>query len=323
MNNNNRIHNKEYLYYNFRITNNENIYKLVDYKETRTVPILNNSSDYEIAVERFTIPYSSIPIFIWKSNDLYKIKMVYNNDIITKPLIYNGVNDTIYNNNGIWSYQVFIDIINIALFECFADLKALYPALPITKAPFITFNSKNSLMTWNIPKSYENLIKVYFNVDLYYLLVSFQAFELTIDDEQYFEMVCKDNVFNSSIIDGVPFYSTKQEYPTLSLIQNFQSIIFETDNIPVNSEQIADQVNSIRSILTDFEPIQEQTRDNELQYFPRGPLRFYDLDSFNELRKMDLKVFWSDKQNNIYPLYINKNKILSLKLLLRKKNYMY
>jgi hypothetical protein len=56
------------IYYNISLTNNTNsISAPVSYKRTLNDPLINNPSDYELAVTRFSIPGGKIPIMVWET----------------------------------------------------------------------------------------------------------------------------------------------------------------------------------------------------------------------------------------------------------------
>jgi hypothetical protein len=308
------------IYYNFKIKQGENsIYDFASTSETRNIPILYKSDEYEMAVARFSLPMTAVPIFIWKEN-YFKITISFNISIITKTLqfIPNSSGNDFYGDT-IWNYQEFIDIINAGLKEAYDDLKIAEPTWTATEAPFLSFNSSSRLLVWNVEQAYGTTAGIYFNKPLFYLMNSFQAFETTIIGEEYYQILSKDNKNNSNTINGKPYYSTKQEYSTLFLWNEFKTILFESDSIPVDSEYIMAQQNDFRKLVTDFEPLQDESNKNTIQYFPQGPLRWYNLFSDKSLDKMDLKIFWADDTGKTYPLYIDEKKVFSMKIYFRKK----
>jgi len=311
------------IYYNFNIRKKENefdTYTAVN--DTRTQAIINNPSDYEIAVARFSLPTYSLPVFIWKGNEYFQLVYTYG---ITKIFKYVKFSPSISNNNiygdCIWTYQQFIDLINKALKEAFTDLKTAEPLCPATEPAFLYYNAKTRLLVWNTEQAYGTTTKVYFNQELFFLMPSFSAFGTTINNILFWEMKSKDNKNNHAIINGINYFSTKQEYPTVYLWKNFKTIIFQTDNIPVNSEYTMSQQNDFRRVLTDFEVVQGDLDEKQvIQYYPRAEMRWYDLMSSQQLRKMDIKVYWGDNTGKIYPLFLDTdNFIFTMKLYLRKK----
>ena len=65
----------------------------------------------------------------------------------------------------------------------------------------------------------------------------------------------------------------------------------------------------------------EITNRQSYQYFPQGPLRFYDLNGNSNLSEIDLSVFWEDKKGNLTLLQLVEGDTLSIKILFRKKHH--
>ena len=252
--------------------------------------------------------------------------MIYNNTVVKKYLEFIPNEESISSlyGNVIWSYQQFIDIINKCLFDVFTEIKAT-TASPVTEAPFMTYNATTKLITLNIEQLYSNTTQLWLNNYLYITMPSFQKYSannLNISMLGIWNrLFCKDNLNNSSIINGKPYFSTKQEFVTMYRLNDFKSIVFETNSIPVSSEYIMTQKNISETILADFE-ISEGYYDNYqvVQFTPSGDIRWYDLESALELRTIKLKVFWTTRNGTIYPLFID-NDLFTLKIYIRKKIY--
>ena len=120
----------------------------------------------------------------------------------------------------------------------------------------------------------------------------------------------------------VNYIKVEQEFSTLFLWSDVYNILFETNSIPVSTENLASQTNITRRIITDFEPLQDIQNRSAIQFFPQGPLRWYDLESNTPLTRIDLNILWSTKEGKIFPLRMNSTDELSIKLeFRRKKNY--
>ena len=93
----------------FNITTKAGDRSIFQFDENRVQPVLNDPSEYELAVVRFTVPVDSIPVQNWK-NDKYKIGIEYNGTLIEKFvqfLPYATDGKPFYPNTigQIWSYQ--------------------------------------------------------------------------------------------------------------------------------------------------------------------------------------------------------------------------
>lgn len=309
------------IYYNFNVKKGNEIYNYIAVNDTRSQAILEKASDYEIAVARFSLPTNAMPVFIWKGDEYFQIAYTFGSTTVTKYVVFvpSTTGNDIYG-NSIWTYQQFIDLINTALKNGFTDLKIAEPSCPATEPAFLSLNSKSKLLVWNTEQSYGTSTKVYFNRKLFFLMPSFQAFGTTLNNTLFWQMISKNNGNNSNVINGINYYSTKQEYPTIFLWKDFKTMIFETDNIPIDSEYSMAQQNDFRRVLTDFEVTQGLYEEKQvIQYYPRAEMRWYDLISSQQLRKMDLKVYWADNIGKTYPLYLDANYVFTMKLYLRKK----
>jgi len=109
-----------------------------------------------------------------------------------------------------------------------------------------------------------------------------------------------------------------QGYDTQGLMEDFQTILFETDHIPVESEFQPTINDTTRRILTDFQTTGRRDSD-EVQYFGSGWKRYYNLKSEYPLNTIDLRALWEDKWGQTYPIIIGINDTLTMKLLFRKK----
>jgi len=314
--------NAQNVYYNFNVRKGVNdIYTYIATSDTRTHAIIDNPCDYEIAVARFSLPTNALPVFVWKGDTYFEIAYTFGATTIKKYLIFtpNTTGNDLYGNT-IWTYQHFIDIINNALRDGFTDLKTAEPLCPATEPAFLSYTATTQLLVWNVEQAYGTTTKVYFNQNLFFLVPSFQAFGTTLGGVKFWEVISKNNGNNSTVIDGTNYYSTKQEYPTVFLWKDFKTMIFETDNIPVDSEYTMAQENDYRHVLTDFEASQGELQEKQIvQYYPRADFRWYDLISCKQLRTMDLKVYWADKTGKPYLFYLDVDDIFTMKLYLRKK----
>lgn len=320
-----------YNYFNISITKDIENQGVGIFSENRTNPILDKSDDYEVSLIRFSIPSSNIPIFLWR--DDFSVSLTYNSVVFTTPLIF-VPNSNIPSNIGraIYDYQDFLDMINVALETAFNNFSAsaVYLTIPLidrpTEAPILVYDSTPQLISLYSQPQYSikkpTPIYIYFNTSLFTFFSAFQNFSNELDPvlSHYFNI--KDNGNNLDIINGSPYIRISQEYNDLFLWNDFQSLIFETDNIPVNSELLGTQKNITRQILIDFEPISQINDQSVIQFLPLTNVKLYELISNIELRKIDIRIFWNTKDGQTYPLIINDNDRLTIKLLFKKKGLM-
>ena len=316
----------DHIYYNITIKQNDINRGIAKFSENRVQPIVDNPENYELAVVRFNIPGTQIPIFLWRND--FKITFSYNGSDFTNDLQFipnsPGGNYDWYG-PAIWSYQDFIDSINAGFLACFNDFVAGTPAFSgkPTNPPFMTLDHNSQLCSIYAPVEYDssiaNPIKIYFNAKLFDLFPSFQNIQ-TADPILAKQIIVSNNFGLDNItLNSIDYIKVEQEYTTLFLWTDLFNILFETNSIPVSTENLASQTNITRRIITDFEPLQDFNNRSAIQFFPQGPLRWYDLESNQPLRRIDLNILWSTKEGKVFPLRLNSTDELSVKLEFRRK----
>jgi len=319
--------NTEYVYVNIKIDSNTAGGKAF-FNETRVQPIIDNPTEWELTIERFFVPAVDIPIMIFKDN-YYSITLSFDGVDITETLIWipNKSYSGLYGQD-VWNYQEMLDIVNVAFTHAYNQLKAIKPALTPTEPPFITYEADSRLFVFNAERLYDPIyngaptVEIYMNIQLFKLFNSFQDFESEELQPKAHRILVKNNGNNLTTINGKAYYSTYGEWTTLFGWNDLQSIVFETNSIPVVPENQQSQNNQTQQIITDFEPLQDINNRSAIQFFPQGELRYYSLNSTTPLYNMNLSVFWKDKEGNFYPIYINDTETLTIKILFRKRLYL-
>ena len=320
----------DHIYYNIDIRRNDQNKGVAVFNETRVEPILNKPSDYELAVVRFSIPSQSIPIFIWREN-AFKVTISYLNFDFSTTLqhIPNTPVGSPFDFYGpsIWNYADLIDSINVGLLASFNAFVAGTPAFTgkPTTAPYMIFNAETQLCSLIAEQAYDttiaNPVYIYFNRNMINIFPALQNFD-TDDGDKAAWIRVKFNFNNSFVESGITYYEVKEEYTTLALWNDLQKILLETDAIPVRQELLGTQTNKLRKIITDFEPLSSINDRSQIQYFPQGPLRFYDLISDYPLRDMNLNIRWETKDGRTFPLYLNEYDNATVKLYFKAKGTM-
>jgi hypothetical protein len=320
----------DHIYYNIDIRRTDQNKGVAVFNETRVEPILQKPSDYELAVVRFSIPSQSIPIFLWRENALNVTISYLNFDFkTTLQHIPNTPAGSPFDFYGpaIWNYADLIDSINVGLLASFNAFVAGTPAFAgkPTTAPYMIFNAETSLCSLIAEQAYDttiaNPVYIYFNRNMINYFPALQNFDADDGDKAAWIRV-KDNFNNTFVEGGITYYEVKEEYTTLFLWNDLQKILLETDAIPVRQELLGTQTNKLRKIITDFEPLSSINDRSQIQYFPQGPLRFYDLISDYPLRDMNLNIRWETKDGRTFPLYLNDYDNATVKLYFKAKGTM-
>lgn len=324
---NTNLTNADNIYYNVRINNNIPLSSMpIVFSENRVQPILTNPNDYELAVVRFKISTLGLPIMIWASQPAMSVTISYGPDNYTTPLTFipNGTAGSVYG-EAIFNFQEFIDIINSALLASFTAMKTAHPVAPQTQAPFLEIDHTTNLINLLAEQSYANPpvvannVNIYMNEELYFFFPSLQSFASS-DPITTYRLVVKDRVINGSTFLGQPYYTMASDFPVFALWNDYQSISFESNTIPIVPENQPAQTNVITSLITDFEPLEQENNRTAFQYFPQGPLRYYSLSSHYPLTQIDVRVYWQDKFGRSFPLYLPFGELCTIKILFRKKS---
>lgn len=330
------------------------------FSENRTTAILDRADDWYLSVVRFYIPSQSIPLSLLNITpfpnlnpnltDLAVILSFNGINSAQTNVIYTSQNQfttapppaTITNPDYpvvpyyfIYNYQHVIDMANIALAAALVNLKAQPGTAAIAAAnpPFFTFDPVTELLSLNANELFydvntaPNLIKIFVNFPFLSffsaiptLLTNLFLFSVNANTFQY---LIKNNGNNT--VGGIINY--QQEYVTIGLWNIFKSLVFTSGTVPIATELIpatngsGDTIG--RRILTDFEPLVNDKVGQSysiLQYYPQGPYRLVNLVSSTPLMKFDVSVFWQDKNENLFPLFVLYNNVVSIKFLFVKKN---
>ena len=383
--------NSDHIYYNITILNSDDGNQkppAVIFNEIRNSPYLDNPQDYYMSVVRFSLETPTLPLFVPQAklgqNDpnllVYTITLswqdssagvlgtnfvqqtnvtwspqVSNEPIPSPPIDFQDLTSAYYH---CFSYQWFIDRVNIALSSCYTALKAQVVAagktLPSNFAP---------IMEWAVPDyqaiidadiSGYNLnndisgalvrpIKLFFNAPMYNLFSSFEAFGLgyeAVTSGRNFQIRLRNNNglnIYSPMPAGWTAIQAYQEYATTPLWNPVQSLVFTTALLPVVPELTSvprlfgsdakfynvGNNSNITSILTDFEvglTTGVEYKPN-VQYVPSSEYRLADLFGNNPLSAIEVRVFWKDPWGNLNPFLLNSGCSASIKILFRKKTF--
>lgn len=327
---------------------------LAKYDQTESQTIINDPSEYFLSVIRFQIPGNLIPLYfevgyfdginpnrtsksvsmsIGGGPPLTQTFLIYvpHNQTLPVPTLPITVNNIQY--YALSSYQQIVDEINVGLASAFAGLTV--PVLvPPLAAPYMQYNSTTQLFSLVADQRYvANNIAIYFNSDLYDLfLPTFETFFYGYDNFTGgdYQILIKNNNNNSSTVGGINYYTMTQESKSINNITDFRTIVLTVNNVPIRYESIPSSTQAAQSIqsnflpiLTDFIPALTNTANEiqtELVYYPTAEYRLVDLVGSNPINNVQLQVFWGNRYDQLFPLYIPAHYSASIKLLFRNKS---
>lgn len=294
------------------------------FDENRVKPILKNPSEYEVAVERFDVPAIAIPIR-FKVPNQFKIRLEFNGSSIETVVFFpnNSNEDPLYPPfQALWHYRGITEGINNALKSVHDQMKIAQPTFAPTKPVYMDYEEETSFFPLYYESAYTNPdIKLIFNSKLFNLFSSLPAFDQpsSAPGISEFIMLLRDYNNNSVSVGGYDF-KLQQQFSTIGILSTARSIVFETNSIPVENELLGSSSRNVtRQIITNF-LINQQVQDrSSIQFFPAGPQRWVSLTSKEELRRIDIKVSWSDEFDKLYPIVSDQENPLSMKIVFRKK----
>jgi hypothetical protein len=252
----------------------------------------------------------------------------------------------------IYSYQYFIKLVNTTLATCLNGLNILSTtggggALPSLNPPFMEWDVFNNVAILDADiagfnSTLANPIKLYFNTPMYTLFSSFQAqylgFQNITNGKNYLISIYNINDTNVLTLPSYNALQMYQEYPTSSLWNPINSLVFTTGTLPVAPTSVSAPVvfgtntsaltsggnnSNISNQLTDFEvPVTEgwEYKPNVF-YTPTAEYRFIDLLGNTPLNNIQISVFWKDAFGNLHPFYLNSGCNANIKCLFRRKDF--
>lgn len=314
------------IYYNVNIENaTETAGTSLIFSENRTTPVLDNPSDYEMAIVRALIPSVNIPLMFFPDN-LY-VKLQYGNDFVQEPLVYipNGLTPNPFAPLGklpIYDYSELTESLNIALSDAKAALDILVPAVAGFDDPFVSYDASTQLFALNGEiAGYDDglgagsYIEIIFSAKLFNYYNNLQDFFLNPNETR---LRVYDTFTNTITFNAKPYFTMIQSQSSLELFAEIQKIVIFSNSIPVVQELQGTQNDNQRRVLFDFN-VTGVADKNLITFFPQGPLRWYSLVSSYPLKQIDCEIVWEDHAGETYPIFINTDTSASLKIHFRKK----
>lgn len=297
------------------------------FNQTSSQPILKSTTGYKLSIIRFSLNTETLPIFIptmrSANETIYSITMEYNGVQFQQFMQYEPQNlnpvdqDEYY---YVYNYQYLIYLVNNCITSCLTGLGLANGA---TVAPTMTIDMTSKVVTINLDNNYfgyneSNKINIYMNYAMYTMFASLPA---TIVNKNKLGM---DYQLNNLISQDLT--SMTQDFATDMILNPVSSIVFTSNLIPIYQSStppiqiyvdgvVSNQNSSYNflNILTDFIA-------NDMQFVPYiqyspSIYRFLGLKQNTEIRNIDLRVFWQNKNSGILkPLYIGCGGSCSIKL---------
>lgn len=333
-----------HVYYNVIIPNAGTTPVLASFMETRTTPLVMNPSEYHLAIVRFSVPSSLVPLFLFQDG-VYKVTLSYSGILFTETVQFIQTNQTDTSDRNVYIFQNFIDMVNAALLAAFNAAVIAAPGPLPDFAPELVFDTATQLTylkvdpKWN-PATLNPTLQIWFNTALYDKFgsfnVNFNGYTNALQNYQFIVEYTGGNLFNDldypAAATSKPFLHMMQTGVSIGYMSNVKTIVFTSTSIPGKAEYIpsitGNSNDNFRNILIDFEPLDEGNTVSNInniywQYYPQGPYRLVDLQSTQPITNVDLQVSWQDELGNLSPIYIAPGRSLTVKMLFQKKGGPY
>ncbi|HMG17002.1 MAG TPA: phage minor capsid protein [Saprospiraceae bacterium] len=292
-----------------------------------------NLTPFIVGIRYAGINYPIQLQYIPRNSLIAPIQNIVNQQVIT-PYYY------------VYQYQELIETINIAIAAAYAasPIPALF-APTILTAPYFFLDPANNLISLIVPTIWTDIFgppltsqpTIYINTLLETYLDSFNYTFFGADqpDGRDYEFLLSapfiptpDQIFyppNYFLVPGfnpILFYRFTQEYSVLEYWTSLRKILITSNTLSNNPEFVPsdDNINSNSvqfPILMDFVPQIEQssgTSRSLVYYTPSAQYKLNDLLSDQPLQKIDIRVYWQDRDGNIYPLEISAFQQAELKI---------
>lgn len=368
----------EHIYYDIRL---ENQFDGVDSSASQnasynkqTSNILERQSDYELAVSFWSLR-GQIPIFVcpilegnnnfindtpfgvcfsFAGND-YPVRLIYTPDSTVNaplpqaPLNNNGVQDNSSTYYYIYTFQLFITMINTAMTTAYTNFNAVHGGIHAS-APQFQYDAVSGLISMIAERSYSqaggasvNVNALLFNY-LEGIRVNFNGYNQA--DFKDFNFIFTEEPFNKlgfgippNTVTNPPTHNKyTQEYDVRYLWANVKSILITSSSISSRDEYLPESKNpnfinqnrnnafnpNTRAVLSYYDIFLDSNGGggaNWRQYLYYEPkiYKWTDLMSDSPLNNINIEIFLQLNSGELLPLSIPCQAVATIKLLFRKK----
>lgn len=309
------------------------------YVDNRASAVLDNPADYRAAVVRFSVPCSQIPLFFYESTvsippcppggeSIVRITNQATAATAAVELVLESTNANNPIDPAITQVQQYLNMLNYA-FELAALAVAIAP-------PSVLFDPATQLFRIEGTEPVANYkIEVSYPVARLFgaiTLVTNISYPYSGPNTGFFEWAAPSIVVRAPPASPVIVFGSTQEYSTYSKWTSLRNISFQVFGIPTTSEYLSSSsgvrvagqgveagADLVSFVLTDFEPIAGSPDRGIIQFFPQGPLRWYNLLGNVPLRAITIQVLYTDERGVTRPVRVGYEDVFTLKLEFRRR----
>lgn len=345
------------LYMNIRINRGgdqpdpRNFTNIASYEITQNNPIINDPSQYYLAITDFTIPLTSIPINVVRIipnqpnpnlmtscvsisylGITYTENLIYIPSTNILPPVQDKPYQVITNYYFAYSYNFILESFNVALAA--VTLAAGIPIAPGKEYPrFILVDGDFQKIKLIVPDDFINsgAVIAFNDPALNYLGGFDMYYNITNPPTSRHEIIFLSQVICNEygIYDPTgDYFYFEQQYYALPQWNSLSKIIIYTNSIPIRNQQstgtniLAPDLLSTLPILfsdiVDYNTISQAKNFAFLQNEPQ--YRLIDLVSHTPLKRIQLTIGWMDHFGEVFPLYLQPYQSCCLQLGFFKKD---
>ena len=345
---------EDHIYFNTILHNTNGFVIPCSVLDVRDRDIINRADDFEMSIIRFTIPTQLLPLLIVPNAiNIYSVTLTCNGNNYQQFVPYTQTSyRNLYGKGTLayYDYQTFLDDLNTASALAFADLLFNNPTCVATQPPRWYYNANTSLISCYFDRGYidgtVNGVEMWMNTILFNLLQAFtveffptpqplgKEIRFKILDSNTLainNVIPRVNVPNAIASINVTLLQLQQSFICLGNFNSVRSIVITTGQLPVMYEYLPNVVSNLqnqnvsnnnRAIVSDFEIpsiLDENTFRTSITYLPTAEYRMISLLGNQSINKVDFQILFSDTNGIFYPLYLDIDRTVSIKVLFRRK----
>jgi hypothetical protein len=321
-------------------------------RKQHTQNILDRCDEWYMAIERFNVPISSVPMWIYNNNDTeYWFMMSFGTTPIVTSLHHlqfipwtgNTTNELYY---GIYFYDQFVRMMNEALKVAMTEMKGLVGTIPFD-LPTPYFQVTNNVLEYVAPElqfsentSLAAKISVYMGVKIFDKLRGMPTIYTdhgTNPDTTKYRITSyampnntgttytsgtyvMNKIRSNSVPDTILRWNTCKGVIVESPSMNIQKEIFPTGNAFSTSPG---QNNGLftKSLMGRFDILYEGNapRPLEVRYVSQNKYRYVELLGIQPLNILEMNIMWIDAENSVHPLYLLNADTVVIRLIFIRK----
>ena len=273
------------------------------------------------------------------ATDAYNIQ-VYDNplgvNVVTIPQSKNLIK------NGIYNYQSICNAVSFALenAQIQFDIDRFGNGEQVIVPPFMRYFHKTGNFTLYAPVDSETtnvsfnlspqfpiefpvlppntvLVEIQFNNNLAKLFNG--LYQWVSNDDTWKTMVIQSLPGkNVETFDGLTYYGSTTQWDVRREMSQFDKILFQATSFPIKDELVGEQKDVVERQLFDYILTNRLANREQINYFPQY-IRWNNLESNTELRRLDMNVFIKYRNGRKYPLKLQPGERFSAKIVFKRK----